>query len=181
MFSLRLLVSLCNLNYLQVSVKGKYQRNKIKQQQKNKIKIKKIDQSIAKFFLLHSLVLQYLIIPLKYQLSIIKKNSERYNEIVFYKKVIRKIFTIFTEKPLCWSLFLNKNAGLQCWNFIKKRLLHRFFPVNIARFLRTPVFKSICERLFERFTTWANNITGNTRIEEDISSKTKQKKGLKFS
>ena len=113
LFSLRLIVSLCNLNYLQVSVKGKYQRNKIKQQQKNKIKIKKIDQSIAKFFLLHSLILQYLIIPLKYQLSIIKKNSERYNEIVFYKKVIRKIFTIFTEKPLCWSLFLNKNAGLQ--------------------------------------------------------------------
>ena len=176
MFNLRLLVSLCNLNYLQVSVKGKYQRNKI-----NKTKTKKPDQSIAKFFLLHGLFLQYLIIPLKYQLSIIKKNSERYNEIVFYKKVILKNFTMFTEKPLCCSLFLNKNTGLQSWNFIKKRLQHRFFPVNIARFLRTPFFKSICERLFERFPTWANNITGNTGIEENISSKAKQKKQSKFS
>ena len=35
------------------------------------------------------------------------------------------------------------------------------FPVNIAKFLGTPGLKSICERLFERFTTSINNITSN--------------------
>ena len=91
------------------------------------------------------------------------------------QKAVLKSFSIFTEKHLCWSLFLNKNAGLQSWNFIKKRLQHRFFSVNIAKFLRTPVLKNICERLFERFPTWANNITSNMGIEEDIFSKAKQK------
>ena len=104
----------------------------------------------------------------------------RYNDQVFYTKVIIKNFAIFTEKQLRWSLFLNKNAGLQSWNFIKKRLQHRFFPVNIAKFLRTPVLENICERLFERFPTWASNITRNMGIEEDIFSKTKTKNS-KFS
>ena len=48
------------------------------------------------------------------------------------------------------GLFLNKNAALDYWNFIKKRLQLRCFPMNIAKFLRTPVLKNICERLFER-------------------------------
>ena len=103
------------------------------------------------------------------------KISKRYNEQVFYTKAVLKNSAIFTEKHLRWSLFLNKNAGLQSWNFIKKRLQHRFFPVNIAKFLRTPVLENICERLFERFPTWASNITRNMGIEEDIFSKTKTK------
>ena len=41
----------------------------------------------------------------------------------------------------------NKDAGLQACNFIKKRLQQRCFPVNIAKFLRTPILKNICERL----------------------------------
>ena len=32
-------------------------------------------------------------------------------------------------------------------NFMKKRLQDRSFPVNIAKFLRTPSLKNICERL----------------------------------
>ena len=32
-------------------------------------------------------------------------------------------------------------------NFIQKRLQHRCFPVNLAKILRTPVLKNICERL----------------------------------
>ena len=97
-----------------------------------------------------------------------------YNEQIFNKKAVLKNFTIFTEKHLCWSLFLNKNAGLQSWNFIKKRLQHRFFPVNIAKFLRAPVLENICERLFEPFPTWASNITSNMGIEENIFSKPKK-------
>ena len=55
---------------------------------------------------------------------------------VFYKKAVLKYFAIFTGKHLCWSL-----------KFIKMRLQHRCFPVNIAKFLRAPILKNICERL----------------------------------
>ena len=55
----------------------------------------------------------------------------------FYKKVVLKYFAIFTGKHLCWSLFITK----------KKRLQRRCFSVNIAKFLRIPIFKNICERL----------------------------------
>ena len=94
---------------------------------------------------------------------------------MFYKKAAFKNFAIFTGKDLCCSLFFNKNTGLQYCNFIKKRLQHRRFPVNIATFLRTSVLKNICERLFERFPTWANNIKSNIGSKEDIFSKTEQK------
>ena len=44
--------------------------------------------------------------------------------------------------------FLDKFVGLQACGFIKKRLQHRCFPVNIVKFLRTPILKNTCERLF---------------------------------
>ena len=59
------------------------------------------------------------------------------------KKVVLKNFATFVGKHLCWSLFLIK---LQACNFIKKRLQHRDFPVNIAKFLRTPFLQNICQR-----------------------------------
>ena len=65
---------------------------------------------------------------------------------VFYQKNVFENVLIFTEKHLCWSLF-NKVAGLQCRSFIKKRLQHSCFPVNIAKFLRAPVLKIIFKRL----------------------------------
>ena len=54
-----------------------------------------------------------------------------------------KNFAKFTGKHLCWSLF----AGLKGWNFIKKRIQHKCFSVKIAKSLRTPIFKNICEQL----------------------------------
>ena len=53
---------------------------------------------------------------------------------VFCKKVIVKNFAKVTGKHLCRSLFLNEVA---C-NFIKKDTKAQVFPVNFARFLRTP-------------------------------------------
>ena len=50
------------------------------------------------------------------------------------KKAVLKNF-IFTGKYLCWSLFINKT------------LKHRYFPANIAKFLRTPNLKNMYERL----------------------------------
>ena len=47
------------------------------------------------------------------------------------KKAVLKHFAIFTGK-------------LQTCNFSKKRLQHRPFPVNVAKFLRTPILKNFC-------------------------------------
>ena len=47
------------------------------------------------------------------------------------------------------SLF-NKFAGLEVCDFIKKRLQLSCFPLNIAKFLRTPILKNICERVLLR-------------------------------
>ena len=41
-----------------------------------------------------------------------------------------------------------KFVGLQAYNFIKKRLQHRSFPVKFDKFLRTPILKNICGPLF---------------------------------
>ena len=47
-------------------------------------------------------------------------------------------FAKFTGKHLCQSLFFNKVAGLRPATLFKKRLWHRCFPVNFAKFLKTP-------------------------------------------
>ena len=52
---------------------------------------------------------------------------------------ILKNFAIVTGKQLCWGLFLI--------NFIQKTLQRRCFHVKIAKFLRPPIFKNICEPL----------------------------------
>ena len=116
------------------------------------------------------------------------KISEKCNkQKVFYKKAVLKIFPIFIEKHLCWSLFSNKNAGLQACNFIKKRLQHRCLLANIAKFLGTSIQKNIRERLLlrvfpfmlvERFHIWTNNITCYIGSEEVVFSKTKENKAI---
>ena len=60
------------------------------------------------------------------------------------KKVLKN-FAIFIGKQLCWTLF-NKFACFEAGNFVKKRLQHRCFPVNIAK-----VVKIICEQLLLNF------------------------------
>ena len=51
--------------------------------------------------------------------NIVKKQSG--------KKGVIKYFTKFTEKRLCWSLFLNKVAGLRPTTLLKKRLQPSIF------------------------------------------------------
>ena len=48
--------------------------------------------------------------------------------------------------------FAKKNYP-QAWNFIKKRLQHKCFPVNIAKFLRTPLLKNIPVAASEKTTS----------------------------
>ena len=57
----------------------------------------------------------------------------------FCKKDVLKNFAKFTEKHLCQSLFINKVAGLSLRStLLKKKIWLRCFPVNFAKFLRTP-------------------------------------------
>ena len=58
---------------------------------------------------------------------------------IFFKYVL-KTFAMFTGKHVCWSLFLIKFQVLKACNFIKKRLQHSCFPVNIAKFFRMAFF-----------------------------------------
>ena len=60
--------------------------------------------------------------------------------VEFYKKVPLKVFAIFSGKHLCmcWSLILLK---------LQKETPTQVSPVNIAKFLRMPILKNICEWL----------------------------------
>ena len=78
---------------------------------------------------------------------------------VFCKKDFLKNFTKFTGKPLCQSLFFNKVVALRPANLLKKRLWHRCFPVNFAKFLRTVFLTEYLSRLLLSF--------GNIRVRED--------------
>ena len=68
------------------------------------------------------------------------------------KKGVLRNFTKLTGKHLCQSLF-------EACNFIQKRLWHRCFPVNFAKFLRTPFYynrdfnyNELDSKVFERIT-----------------------------
>ena len=56
----------------------------------------------------------------------------------FVRKGVFRNFAIFKGKHLYRSLFFNKVAGPRPATLLKKRLWHRCFPMNFAKFLRTP-------------------------------------------
>ena len=57
------------------------------------------------------------------------------------KMSVLKIFGKFTGKHMCQRpLFYSKVAVLRSATLLKKRLWHRCFPVNFARFLGTSFF-----------------------------------------
>ena len=68
-------------------------------------------------------------------LSISDKNIATKKE-PFFEIDVLKNFAIFIRKHMCWILF-NKAADLKACNFIKKKLKHMCFPVNLDKFLRT--------------------------------------------
>ena len=56
-----------------------------------------------------------------------------------YEKDVLENFAKFTGKHLCQGLFFNNVAGLSLW--------HRCFPVNSAKFSRTPFLQKTSVRL----------------------------------
>ena len=55
----------------------------------------------------------------------------------FCKKTFLRNFGKFTGKHLCQSLLFNKGWGIRPATLLKKKLWHRCFPVNYAKFLRS--------------------------------------------
>ena len=98
----------------------------------------------------------------------------KFGKGIISRSSIKKLY-LKIVKQLCWSLFLNKNADLQSWDFIKKRLQHSCFPVNIVKYLRTTVLKNIYEWLFKRFPIWANNKQHRKWGRHFLKNKTKKK------
>ena len=73
----------------------------------------------------------------KYLIKINRDNHRRGS----IEKGVLKSFTKFTRKHLCRSMFFNEVAGWGSATLLKKRLRHRCFPVNFAKFLRTPILE----------------------------------------
>ena len=61
---------------------------------------------------------------------------------MFVKQRVLKNFVKFTEKHLFQSLSFNRVAGLRPVTLLKKRLWHRCFPVNFAKFSRIPFLQN---------------------------------------
>ena len=57
-------------------------------------------------------------------------------------------FAKFTGKHLRQSFFFNKVAGLRPTTLLKKSLWRRCFPVNFAKFLRTPFTQNTSDGCF---------------------------------
>ena len=63
------------------------------------------------------------------------------------RKGVLRNFAKFTERQLYQSLFFNKVASLSPATLLRKRLWYRCFPVNFAKFLRTPFLQITSARL----------------------------------
>ena len=72
------------------------------------------------------------------------------------RKSILGNFTKFTGKHVCQSLFFNKVVGLRPATLLKKMLWHRCFPVNFAKFPRTPFFTEQRRWLLLPFASFIN-------------------------
>ena len=64
---------------------------------------------------------------------------------MFCKKGILRNFTKFTWKLLCQSVSFQR---LKSATLLKKRLWHRYFPVNLAKLLRTAFFQNTSSGCF---------------------------------
>ena len=96
---------------------------------------------------------EYILYETVYSIRLKGRNS---HPDVFCKKGVLRNFADFTGKHLCQSLFFKKVAGPA--TLLKKRLWHRGFPVNFAKFLRTSfiiehLWWLLLSRIFSRFLT----------------------------
>ena len=78
-------------------------------------------------------------------------NSRSSHQMCSIEKAVLKNFAIYTGKTPVLESSFNRLVGFKTCNFLKKRLQHRCFLVNIAKFLRTLILMTICEQLLLQF------------------------------
>ena len=72
----------------------------------------------------------------------IQITTRRSHKRCYVRKRVLKNLAKFTGKHMCQVLFHNKVADPEPATLIKKRLWHRRFPMNFAKFLRTPFHRT---------------------------------------
>ena len=72
------------------------------------------------------------------------------------KTGVLEIVSKFTGKHLCQSRLFKKVTGLRPATLLKKRLWHKRFPVNFARFSRTPFLQNTSARLLLKHSNEIN-------------------------
>ena len=105
----------------------------------------------------------WLLLRVSFGISLISMKSQNFN-LLINSMVNVSMKTVFHVIKLFWIIFnlLGKWPGSKdefltklcigrknsfLFSFYKKRLQHRYFPVNIEKFLRTAILKNICQRL----------------------------------
>ena len=84
----------------------------------------------------------YNTLKIKSNVKINYSTFQRQPPEVFYKNGVLRNLTKFTGKHLCHSLFSNKVS------LLKKRLWHKCYPVNFAKFLRTRLLQNTSDDCF---------------------------------
>ena len=61
---------------------------------------------------------------------------------MFYKKGVIRNFTTNSQENTCATVFFKQSCKLRPDTLLKKRLRHSYFPVNLAKFLRSPFLEN---------------------------------------
>ena len=77
----------------------------------------------------------------------VRKVTEKPVLDILHHRCSWRFCKIHRTAPVLESLF-NKVSGRQTCNFLKKRLQHRCFPVNFAKFLRTLFYRTLSYNCF---------------------------------
>ena len=106
------------------------------------------------------------------RMNLVLSSRSSYRSCSITKDVFRN-FAKFTAKHLCQSFFFNKVAGLSPATLLKKKLWHRCFPVNFAKF-RSGCFWSspsqsytFTNSLFKRFPIFARSLCWSRKFKRD--------------
>ena len=70
-------------------------------------------------------------------------------------------------RDVLWKMVLLKFSTFQAYNFIKKKIQNRYFPVKFAKFLGTSILKNICQQLLlQMLFPWFLLLINNIRCHE---------------
>ena len=92
---------------------------------------------------------------------------------MFCKNGVPRNFAKFTGKHLCQGFCFSKVAGLRPATLLKKETWHRCFPVDFAKFLRTPFapkhFRWLLLNVSFSITIWKNCVNVKKTLDQRIT------------